>query len=74
MTLFCLGNGSDAGAASTTATLDGDHWVLNGAKAWITNGHDAEACVVSVQSENLCVFVVVNLYYSGRIKHNLKVK
>ena len=24
------GNGSDAGAASTTAKLDGDHWVLNG--------------------------------------------
>ena len=25
-------NGSDAGAASTVATFDGDHWVLNGAK------------------------------------------
>ena len=30
------GNGSDAGAASTTATLKGDHWVLNGTKCWIT--------------------------------------
>ena len=28
------GNGSDAGAASTTATEDGDEWVLNGTKAW----------------------------------------
>ena len=26
------GNGSDAGAASTTAKDAGDHWVLNGAK------------------------------------------
>ncbi|XP_064620971.1 short-chain specific acyl-CoA dehydrogenase, mitochondrial-like [Lineus longissimus] len=40
------GNGSDAGAASTTATLDGDHWVLNGTKAWITNGYEAGATVV----------------------------
>ena len=41
-----LDNGSDAGAAKTTAVLDGDHWVLNGTKAWITNGYEAEAAVV----------------------------
>jgi butyryl-CoA dehydrogenase len=35
------GNGSDAGAASTTAVRDGDHWVLNGTKSWITNGYEA---------------------------------
>lgn len=40
------GNGSDAGAASTVATLKGDKYVLNGTKAWITNAHDAEAAVV----------------------------
>jgi butyryl-CoA dehydrogenase len=40
------GNGSDAGAASTTATLHGDHWVINGTKAWITNAHEASAAVV----------------------------
>lgn len=40
------GNGSDAGAASTTAIDDGDHWVLNGTKAWITNAHEADAAVV----------------------------
>jgi len=51
---FCLsepGNGSDAGAASTTATLDGDSWILNGTKAWITNSHDAGACVVFATSD-----------------------
>ena len=37
---------SDAGAASTTARLDGDTWVLNGSKAWITNGYEADAAVV----------------------------
>jgi butyryl-CoA dehydrogenase len=40
------GNGSDAGAASCTAVKDGNHWVLNGTKAWITNGYDAQAAVV----------------------------
>jgi alkylation response protein AidB-like acyl-CoA dehydrogenase len=29
--------GSDAGAMKTRALLDGDHWVLNGTKCWITN-------------------------------------
>ena len=40
------GNGSDAAAASTTAKLVGDEWVLNGTKAWITNAHDAHAAIV----------------------------
>jgi len=46
---FCLsepGNGSDAGAASTVAVDAGDHWVLNGTKAWITNSYQAEGVVV----------------------------
>jgi alkylation response protein AidB-like acyl-CoA dehydrogenase len=30
-------SGSDAVAMKTRARLDGDHWVLNGTKAWITN-------------------------------------
>lgn len=41
-----LGNGSDAGAASTVAHQEGDEWVLNGTKAWITNSWDASATVV----------------------------
>eukprot|EP00088_Acartia_fossae_P055004 TRINITY_DN6375_c0_g1_i1.p1 TRINITY_DN6375_c0_g1~~TRINITY_DN6375_c0_g1_i1.p1 ORF type:complete len:427 (-),score=96.20 TRINITY_DN6375_c0_g1_i1:236-1516(-) len=40
------GNGSDAGAASTTARDEGDHWVINGTKAWITNAHQAKGIVV----------------------------
>ncbi|XP_067684167.1 short-chain specific acyl-CoA dehydrogenase, mitochondrial-like isoform X1 [Haliotis asinina] len=40
------GNGSDAGAASTTATMYKDSWVLNGTKSWITNGYESEAAVV----------------------------
>lgn len=40
------GNGSDAGAASTTAVDAGDHYVLNGSKAWITNAYEASYGVV----------------------------
>ncbi len=34
--------GSDAGGIQTTAKLDGDHYVLNGTKQWITNGSVAD--------------------------------
>ncbi|XP_015123105.1 short-chain specific acyl-CoA dehydrogenase, mitochondrial [Diachasma alloeum] len=40
------GNGSDAGAASTTAKLEGETFRINGTKSWITNGHEAEAIVL----------------------------
>ncbi len=36
------GAGSDAANIQTTARLDGDHYVLNGTKQWITNGGEAE--------------------------------
>ncbi len=42
---YCLtepGAGSDAAAVKTTAVKEGDHWVLNGNKLWITNGGIAD--------------------------------
>jgi acyl-CoA dehydrogenase family member 9 len=42
---FCLtepGAGSDAAGIKTTAVRDGDEWVLNGEKLWITNGGIAD--------------------------------
>lgn len=45
------GCGSDAAALTTTATLDGDQWVLNGAKQWITNGHYAGVFVVMARTK-----------------------
>ncbi len=42
---FCLtepGAGSDAAAIRTTAVRDGDDWILNGEKLWITNGGFAD--------------------------------
>lgn len=40
------GSGSDAAAMRTTAILDGDAWVLNGSKAFITHGASAHIMVV----------------------------
>jgi butyryl-CoA dehydrogenase len=40
--------GSDAGGTRTTARRDGDEWVLNGAKAFITNSGTAITSVVTV--------------------------
>jgi len=37
--------GSDAGGTKTTAVRDGDHWVLNGSKTFITNGRVADTAV-----------------------------
>ena len=40
------GTGSDAGNLSTRAVRDGDHWVIDGAKMFITNGTWAEVALV----------------------------
>ena len=43
--------GSDAGGTKTTATRDGDDWILNGSKIFITNGGEAETYVVLARSD-----------------------
>jgi alkylation response protein AidB-like acyl-CoA dehydrogenase len=43
--------GSDAGATRTTARLDGDEWVINGAKMWITNAPVAGHIIITAQTE-----------------------
>ncbi|HEX4039669.1 MAG TPA: acyl-CoA dehydrogenase family protein [Acidobacteriaceae bacterium] len=40
------GSGSDAAGARTTAARRGDHWILNGTKTFITNGHYADVSVI----------------------------
>lgn len=40
------GSGSDAGGMRTTARLEGDHYILNGSKIFITNGGVADIYVV----------------------------
>lgn len=40
------GSGSDAFAMATRAVADGDHYVINGRKLWITNGNEADLFIV----------------------------
>ncbi len=43
--------GTDASAQQTTAVLDGDHYVLNGTKCFITNGNVASTFVVMAMTD-----------------------
>ena len=45
--------GSDPGGMITTAREDGDHWVLNGAKMWITNGSTANVAIIWAKTGSL---------------------
>jgi butyryl-CoA dehydrogenase len=64
---YCLtepNSGSDAAAMETTAREDGDGWVLNGEKIWITNGNDAHVAIVFATTDReqrhrgVCAFIV----------------
>lgn len=51
---FCLtepDSGSDAASLKTTAILDGDHYVLNGTKRYITNGPEADLFTVMARTD-----------------------
>ena len=56
--------GSDAVNMRTTAKKDGDHWVINGTKNWITHGKSGDVAVVIVRtgetgdSHGMTAFVV----------------
>ncbi len=43
--------GSDAGGTKATAVKDGEYWVLNGTKIFITNGGEAETYIVLARSD-----------------------
>ena len=43
--------GSDAGGTKTSARRDGDEWILNGSKIFITNGGDAEIYIVLARTD-----------------------
>ena len=50
---YCLtepGSGSDAAALRTTAVRDGDHWVLNGSKAFISGAGTSDVYVVMART------------------------
>jgi butyryl-CoA dehydrogenase len=51
---FCITEaeaGSDAGSIKTQAVKDGDHYILNGTKQWITNGGEADVYTVIAMTD-----------------------
>ncbi|KZT13166.1 acyl-CoA oxidase [Laetiporus sulphureus 93-53] len=51
---FCLSeaaSGSDAFALQTRAVKDGDHWVINGSKMWITNSYEADVFLIFANAD-----------------------
>lgn len=46
------GSGSDAGAMKCRAVPDGDDWVINGTKLWVTNGAEADLILLFVRTED----------------------
>ncbi len=72
--------GSDAGSMSTTAVEDGDYYVLNGAKNFITHGKTGDVAVVLARTgekgarRNATAFVVERGtpgFYSGKKENKL---
>ncbi len=43
--------GSDLAALKTSAVRDGDDWIINGSKTFITNGHQCDLAVVAVRTD-----------------------
>jgi alkylation response protein AidB-like acyl-CoA dehydrogenase len=76
--------GSDPGAMLTTARQDGDDWVINGAKAWITNSGIADFyCVFAVtdrevsHSRGITAFIVEADrpgFSVGKLEHKLGIR
>lgn len=71
-------HGSDPGSMRTRASRDGDDWILNGSKMWITNGSIADVAVVWAQTdEGIRGFVVPTDapgFTANTIKHKMSLR
>ncbi len=77
------GSGSDAGALLCKSVKQGNDWVINGTKNWITNGPESDTMVVlttmdtAMKHKGVCAFVIdkntpgVSV---GKVEHKLGIK
>ncbi len=73
---FCLTEpeaGGDLGAVSTTATADGDEWVISGMKTWITNAPIADFFTVLAQTDRSKGVRGLNFFFVPRETPGVKV-
>lgn len=75
--------GSDAGAVKTTAVLDGDQWVINGQKVFITSGSIADVVIIAAITDksagtrgisNFIVEMDTPGFRPGRDEHKMGLK
>ncbi|HET6947024.1 MAG TPA: acyl-CoA dehydrogenase family protein, partial [bacterium] len=73
---YCLtepSSGSDAMSLRTTARLEGETWILNGTKAFVTNAVEADICIVYARSspepgaKGLSAFIVEKAFPGIRV-------
>lgn len=73
-------SGSDPGSMTTTARRDGDDWVINGGKMWITNGNLADVAIVwavDASSGKVRGFVVPTDtpgFQANKVEHKLSLR
>jgi len=63
--------GSDLKALRTTAELNGDHYVVNGSKTFISNGYYGDYCVTAVKMEEGISMMVIDLDAEGVTRSKL---
>ncbi len=77
------GSGSDAAGMRCTAIRDGDEYVINGTKNWITSGKEADICVLIAHSDpserhrGISAFIVdrrATPYGIGKVEDKLGIK
>lgn len=77
------GNGSDAAALKTVARREGDHYILNGSKNFITNGREADVCILFATTDTtkghkaVCAFILekgIPGFTVGKLEHKLGIR
>jgi len=72
------GAGSDAAALACRATPDGDDWVLDGPKLWITSGNEADLMIVFARApEGVTAFIVETAlpgFSVGKVEEKLGIR
>jgi butyryl-CoA dehydrogenase len=77
------GSGSDAGALITICKKEGDHYVVNGTKNWITNGPESDTIILfatlgtDLKHKGVCCFVVDKKTPGlsvGKVEHKLGIR
>jgi butyryl-CoA dehydrogenase len=72
------GAGSDAAALTCKATREGDDWILNGPKLWITSGNEADLMIVFARAEEgITAFIVETSqpgFSVGKVEEKLGVR